>query len=126
MSHASRLREVRLSMQAKTILTYYSRVDSAFEGKKDREKQSPEEAKKPGGPVYTTSTGWLGYSAKNMGKLVEDAVAPRFIQLRLNIVGSRETHKRRQCFARRTAEHDKGSVLIHGNQVRLVDVHTIY
>ena len=93
---------------------------------KDRKKQRLEEAKKPGDLVYTTSTGWLGNSAESMGKLVEDAVAPRFIQLRLNIVGSRETHKRRQGFARRTAEYDKGNVLIHGNQVRLVDVHTIY
>ena len=73
-----------------------------------------------GYPAYTTSPGWLGYSDDKMRRLIREAVADGFTDIKLKVGAHLADDLRRVAIAREVLGPDLG-LMIDANQVWEVD-----
>ena len=78
------------------------------------------ELERTGYPAYTTSPGWLGYPDEKMRRLVQEAIASGFRDVKLKVGARLEDDIRRLGIAREELGPDRG-LMIDCNQVWEVD-----
>jgi L-fuconate dehydratase len=82
------------------------------EGKADRERRLLDE----GLPAYTTSPGWLGYPDATLRRLLDDAIAAGFSQVKLKVGRSIDDDVRR-CALAREALGPERRLMVDANQI---------
>jgi L-fuconate dehydratase len=81
-------------------------------GREERERRLLAE----GVPAYTTSPGWLGYSDATLRRLLDEAVADGFSQIKLKVGGSIEADLRRCAIAREVLGPER-RLMVDANQI---------
>jgi L-fuconate dehydratase len=67
-------------------------------------------------PAYTTSPGWLGYSDETLRRLLDEAIADGFSQIKLKVGGSIDDDVRRCAIARQALGPER-RLMVDANQI---------